>query len=511
MPANLSGSFPPVFGQEVFLLKKFIVSISAVICLVISNLAILPVGAAVAPSVSSRFASTEFIQEHYGFFGDYFSYGYTQVNDYGDWYVEYSTVEYFDFSDSTIKLITKENNNGIYTFETNYPVSLYRVTTTYRSTDPDNIDIGYQQTGAHYTKFVYDSINDKIYLNDEQLFVDPSLQYKYILFDIAGINNNPDNLDVRVTFSPRLDGEVDRSFIMPDGNKGYASSLTMFVENHSSCPIQYQMSIYKANQVNLRPTIDDDRSKDSVVYDDDPVFIYFSKNWVYTRDTTNQFTDAMALPMKVNKASSFHYLAASSSETVTFNYNQINLTEGVEYKVVVKAVRNEIGIISEIFYNNENNDTFGDNDLKMIDSSSIKTVYESNFKMLQYSDVNYDSSATSNGVLSYNGANGITDLFDYNLSYDAKENDDGTIDYESVNKYSDQNSWFNNMGTGGSIYYPSGSSGSSGSVYNNLVAQSSSIFGFFSSFLNLFPFEFRLIFNIGFWSIIIIAIVKKVF
>ena len=508
MPANLSGSFPPVFGQEVFLLKKFIVSISAVICLVISNLAILPAGAAEAPSLSDRFASTEFIQEHYGFTGDYFSYGYTKVNDYGDWYVEYSSVEYFDFSNTDIELITKENNNGIYTFETSYPVSLYLITTTYRSTDPDNIEVGYQTSGAHYTKFVYDSINDKIYLNDQQLFVDSSLQHKYTLFDIAGINNNPDNLDVRVTFSPRLDGEVDRSFIMPDGNKGYASSLTMFVENHSSSAVQFTFDIYKANQVNLRPGGLSGGSLDTIhstVYDDDPVFSYYSNEWVYSHKTDTHEDFWNTTPFKINKATRYHYLAAGSSVTLTFDYDMINLVEGVEYKAVVTANPNEYDMSSEMFVHQASE---GDPypELKQISVDTVKTVFESNFKMLQYSDVKYDSNKSNYGVLPYNGANGITDAQRYEFSRDAIENEDGSVDYDSKNFYDGESSWVKDMYDLSSFNSISGSS-----QYNRVVSQSSSVFGFFSSFLNLFPFEFRLIFNIGFWSIIIIAIVKKVF
>lgn len=71
--------------------------------------------------------------------------------------------------------------------------------------------------------------------------------------------------------------------------------------------------------------------------------------------------------------------------------------------------------------------------------TSVRDIPLPNFIM----DVVYDPTSNANGVLAYNGLNGITDKNNYEYSRNAIENSDGTIDYTSKNNYTDKSSWVN--------------------------------------------------------------------
>lgn len=304
------------------------------------------------------------------------------------------------------------------------------------------------------------------------------------------------DLNVDVSFNPVLSGDVDRSFTAA-GNTGLLSELNMFVRNRSLFPIQYKMSIFKANQSNIRPVGLD--INNTTVYDDDPVFIYYSQGWAYTNRADTNGSLVTDVGYLTNKANMWHRVDKDDNDSVFIQFSQINLKEGESYRVVVHAIKCPYDNPSNVFVQYPETAEAVYPELHQLNSHDIQVVYDSTFTMLQYNDVKYDPNDSRGGVLPFNGDQGYLQVQNYEQSRDAIVNDDGSIDYSSHNFYEQRQQELAN-------YYSSGSSKS----YNSVISQFSGVFAFISSVLSFFPSSILIIFNLGFWSIVIIAIIKKV-
>ena len=323
----------------------------------------------------------------------------------------------------------------------------------------------------------------------------------------------PQRLSVLVDFSPDLIGNVDRQITATDGTKSMRKDLAMEVINQSNFPIQYDMRIYKVNQNSSRDwslnpeTFATQFDSDSVSYDDDPVFIYYKNEWVYTTNYDSESTFWDLEPVKENKGASWHYLAANSQDIVTFNFTQINLDENVDYYVEVRAVRNDYGCSSEkIVYLASDNPAVSE--YKQIQGDDIVTVYHEQFKMINYSDVVYNPNEDSNGVLPYNGKNGIVSRNTYQYGRNARDNGNGNIDYTARNLYTDQNSWYNQQYH--RVVSNHTSTASSGSVPSNITNLFDSFMKFVSYVFLRFPANMQTIYVYGFVSVVVLGIVLKV-
>lgn len=327
-----------------------------------------------------------------------------------------------------------------------------------------------------------------------------------IMFSINGHLYDPNALNVEVSFSPALVGDVDRS-LTNGTNTALMNQLVMSVQNNSRFAIQYEMYIEKTDKVNLRGSITDKNT----YYDDDPVFVYYGNEWIYTipYDTDQEIWSNEV--SNQNKPSQWHYVAANSPDIVIFDFDQINLEEGVNYTVVVKAIRCDFGQASDYFSSLTYDDRIYP-ELKMLDLDSIETVYSSSFSMLQYSDVHYNPDSSANGVLPYNGLSGISQASRYRMSRSAIQNPDGSINYDDVNMYDDKNSWYNkqfekNYDVLGQ--YNNSGSGSSSSEYNNLLVHVSGVYAFITSVLGFFPLQIVQVMNLALWATLFIIIIRR--
>lgn len=327
-----------------------------------------------------------------------------------------------------------------------------------------------------------------------------------------------DVYDVSVSFSPDLRGNVDRSIINPEGTKSMLSNLVMTVTNNCNFDIQYYMRIMKKTQVTHRYSRENSdanfsagskESSLSLSYDDDPVFIYYSDEWVYTHEIDDMYRSMNnSFFEKANKSTQWHFLPKGSTATVTFDWSQINMTEGEEYVCTVTCVRNDYGIAStQIVFLASDDPAYPE--LKQIQGDNIQTVYNSEFVMINYSDVVYDPNNTNNGVKPYNGKNGILDNQTYAYSRNAREDKDGNIDYSGKNLISDKNSWlnqqYNNAFSNHQNYYSS-----SGSVPSSLAVQFNSFLSFVNSIFSNFPNDIRSVYIYGFVGIVVLGIILKV-
>ncbi len=246
-------------------------------------------------------------------------------------------------------------------------------------------------------------------------------------------------------------------------------------------------------------------------YDNNYVFMYFSNSWVYSSSLDDAPSYNNSLPEKQNKATHYHYVAAGDSVAVFFNYSQIKLVEAQEYTVYVMASRCDYDYASELVVSRVE-DIYPE--MKQVHPAQV--VYQSDFSMVHYSDVKYDPGDTSNGVLPFSS---YEDISKYHLSYNAKEDADGKIDYTGKDVYSDKNSWYYDPASwkGPGTHDSSNSSdldlsvSSVSSSFSNLSRSFSGFFSFVNSTLNFFPSSFKVILSLGLTSIVVLALFKAVF
>lgn len=323
------------------------------------------------------------------------------------------------------------------------------------------------------------------------------------------IIHNADNTPhVSVSFSPSLSGNVNRE-INNNGSISYLSNLNMTVSNSSSFPVQYKMYIMKTEQTTHRPyNFDSSAGTEGISsswhtkYDDDPVFIYYSDEWVYSTnlDYSDQYYNGQ--PQKQNKSTEWHYLSAGSSSTVNFKFSQINLQEGCSYTCYVEAIKCPYDCASRMFVSLATSEAAYPEYKQLLTDDKV-LVYQSSFTMLQYSDVKYDPSDKSNGI---NPFSDYADLQGYNLSYNAIQDSNGNVDYSSKNVVTDKNSWWYTRSQNLS-YNTVSDSGSFGSITN----YTTNFLSFISSVLGFFPQTFLSVFTVGMTSLVVVGLIKVVF
>ena len=325
----------------------------------------------------------------------------------------------------------------------------------------------------------------EIIWGDQEIHSSEIIKFEYKIGDLEDKYHS-----VKVAFHPALSGNVNRE--VNDGDtSSMISKLKMYVKNYGSSPVQYSMAIYEKNSSTFR----NGDSNPDIYFGDDPVFCYYSNDWVYGVQDEDMRSSEGALwtnlPVEYNKPSPWHYLASRSTDSVTFNFSQINLKQGVEYTVIVNVVSlptdydhaTLIGMDSDI-------------SAYTVDFNTKETVYQSDFVMLQYDDIVYDPDDNSNGVLPYDGYSGNGQANVYDGSYNAY-GFDGQYFYEGKTGSRGNNN--------GSSLFPSNSN----TKYNTVLSQSSSVFSFFSVILSYFPSDIWIVLNIALWTGLIVFIVRR--
>lgn len=451
---------------------------------------------------------------HPNYPSSYFSNYYYCVYLTPDEYNKYSSGSPYNF---TIKCIFTDSSD--ITNSTNfYILNKTRLTVNLHFSSSNNFSLS---TGFddHYDKyFIYykntGSFIDEntssikyIFIGDDRInYCDNNIYY----YQYSNIDNFPffydyeasqSALNVNVVFNPELSGEVDRSVTLDDGSTALRDSITMVVYNHSRFDIQYKMDIYRKEDLSEFATVAPG------VY---PVFTYYEKDWVYGNSLDNN-ADFWNKTEKQNKATSQHLIWSGRSDIVSFNFSQLPLSEGVNYTVVVRATRNDYKFPSEIVA-----DYLEEPDPGRYQVSQSEVVFRSDFSMKQYSDVKYDHSDNSNGVLPFQGKD---DKQQYENSYYAKEDDSGNVDYEGKDVYNDPDSWYNdkfNHDINHDKSYPGlvgdkESGGSSDGTFTSFASSFSNYFQFLAYIFNYFPVGIKNVFLIGFVGIMAVVLLKVVF
>lgn len=320
-----------------------------------------------------------------------------------------------------------------------------------------------------------------------------------------------DSLNVFVSFSPSLSGNVDREVISQSGEKSMKSQLYMQVVNQSNFDIQYKMEIYKTHQQSTRDQARTEAMQngllvdDNVFYDSDPIFIYYADSWVYGVNFDSQNTMMNGEPVKENKPSPWHFVGRGTQDIVTFDFTQINLLEGEEYTVKVTAIKTAFGCASEIFMPDYE---IVYPELYQLNAGEQEIVYQSNFVMINYSDVHYDANNTNNGVKPFNGREGMTASQSYTYSRNARENQDGSIDYSSRNLYTNPNSWLSQQRS--SVITNHNSYINQSSVPSSLNNYFNGVLGLITNVFGHMPKDFQNVYIYGFTTLVVLGIILKV-
>lgn len=392
----------------------------------------------------------------------------------------------YDFNDDNIVPIYENDSfiryhgfKDIRRWIFSYDVSTAKYDIDVVDLNPYDYDLVYFKESGQFNAISKDIQNSSISTPHLHIFYVDTTVPNFPLFDY----NFDSSLDVQVRFSPDLTGSVDRSFTDSEGSTYLRSDLSMRVNNFSKFPIQYMMDI---------------RPVDS---NTDFVFRYYKNDWVYAPNIDSAGNYWNQIPQKQQKATNCHYVGSGQVDVVNFNFNQINLVEGIEYVVEVYAARNDYGIASELVVSSVE-DVYPE-----LYQVQYTLVHESVFSMKQYSDVKYDPTNNSNGVLPYDFELGQK----YEHSYNAVEKEDGEIDYTGKDVYSDKDSWYHkpidDNTQGGSF----SSSTSSSNGFSNFAKSFQNFFGFIRYMFNFLPKDAKTLFTIGFTGITIIALVKVLF
>ena len=435
---------------------------------------------------------------YYMVYKDQYDYQY-----YRDSYTFY--VMYFSLSSDTP--IIDNDENSVYCVSSFYSYTYYENSYDFSATFSNFSDS--PNSDGYYYFLVYDKVRDQAFWQrSSSSTITPS---RFPLVHLYLVDSNlsefgGSSLSVDVRFRPGLSGSVDRMLDNGDGTKSMVSQMRMTVVNNSRFPIQYKMYIMKKNRSSFRGgNLGAQHVNEK--YDDDPVFIYYSNEWVYSNNLNNSQDWYNGHTQKQNKSTEWHYVSAGGSTAVLFNYSQIKLVENEEYTCIVEAVRNDYDCASRMFVYHATSEAAYP-EYKQIWGDDKVAVYQSDFTMIHYSDVKYDPNDTSNGVNPY-GSYG--DSLSYEWGYNAVDEGNGNVDYNSKNLFKDKNSWYNTQYNPNGIVVPGSYSSSGSSSFDNLSGTLSGYFNFVSSVLGYFPGPVVSVFSFGVTAIVIVAFFKWVF
>lgn len=402
-----------------------------------------------------------------------------------------------------------EEDNGVYKVSFTDSVALTRIERGY-----SGFDSGYDYS---VYCFKYDSINNTIVFYSGFNFTSEVwIPGDWVVYQVdSNILNSTVLPDVVVKFTPDLSGSVSRN-VSVNGNDSKLQSISMYIENRSSFNIQYQMRIYKADQISSRWDYEnpDNYSRDnlSTSYDDDPVFIYYSNTQVYSHIKTDSKLPGLGnhKPSSLyTKASYFHKLSAGQSETISFPLSMINLSENVNYRVVVSAYKLDYDYVTEAFVTPGYSDV--DKSNYEYDTETLVTAYDSVFNFSDLSGVKYDPNKTSGNILSYNGSNGISDQKRYSVNYDAVTDlKTGETKIGHVDNFNSDSYW-ESIGVPFQNKHNNFLSDLDSDInISSFSGMFSRVFGGVNMFMNYLPPSIMSVFVFGFSCIVVIAIIKAV-
>lgn len=511
-------------------MKKILLIIPVVFCLVLSSLSIIPVHAAnyLQTPAESYPGSSYFVHpldnllEVAGNPKYYFWYNTYQDKDDGKHRIETKFIYYDDE-------ISVEEDNGIYTIKF-LGVSGYSLVDVQHDSLPD---YDFKSGGMSHDvlkTIIFDSNTNELFRvrdNSEQVSYITN-GFSFNVFETNMFEADSDELDIDVIFTPTLSGSCDFTHeivndVPPLASKPWekpedttykhtiqSNNFSINVRNNSKFGVQVLMAIVpQGESLSFHSVSELGTTAVSAVYDTrtNPLFVWWSEEWNYFYDSLISHSDASftdwGSKFTCSKQLSnipWHYVGGKSSITHDFSLDQMKIQKGVKYDVLVYAVKCDYGCASRqsAF---ENADYY-------VDYSSIKLVYSSNFWITFSVTFNPNSTYGGNVVFTQPGE-AIMEGWK-SKGYIDSVTGETVIKSKDFNGYSEENIKITGDPTNNHLHSGAWESAySSSDSYTNLLSNSKSFFSFVRSVLGYFPSTVLTVVNLGLWSILILAIVRR--
>lgn len=474
--------------------KRFVLVLPAIVCIVFSFVPIYSFALDAddfRPYIKNYCLDSTGFNEVYGISPDfYFNYSCFDNDDrYMSFYVYYN---YSDFivsqnEDSDLIIIDFPSTAKLHNFNLvcsafdSGSTSFCSYSSTFRKCD--RIVFNKNTRSAIFYKYLSSGELDYYYSYDIPVSYDTNL------FE------DPFKLNVDVTFSPALSGEVDRSF-ENNGKTYYDKSFEMTVTNNSSKAIQYRMFIQEGE---LRAP--------SVVqqFKSDLVFYYMSVNWVYSGDVKSGSSVSDYVEKQL-KPTNWMYCASGESNSHLVNWNQVNLKQGQKYSVFVQAVLTDETVATEVFTSGARHS---------VSLSDAEYVFGSEFSVKYLGDVSFDASCSDNGIVPLTSDRDLAEqLYTRYAYFDPTKPALNNTVYDEYHALSDSDSWYYDEDKdtnpwGQPIYVGGDSYSNQSNDINNFMTSSSAYLRFLSSVYGFFPVPVWTAISCGIFLIVIIGIVKR--
>lgn len=488
-------------------MKKILLIIPVVFCLVLSSLSVIPVHASGflnTPAESYEGASCqvhplEQLLEQTGNPKYYFWYNTYRIKDDDKYQIETKFIYYDDE-------INVEEDNGIYTIKF-LGSSGYSLIAVEHDSLPD---YDFKSGGMSHDvlkTIIFDSNTNELFRvrdNGEQVsYITDGFSFNVFETNMFEAGSG----DFSVEFFPELTGEISNSVEMEGKTFNYPY-LQVDVHNKTSDYYQYAIFIVeKGTKITFGDYNDISTSKSGYFFTNKAIYCYVTDEWFKTNTVISSSeasggsgtvgTGLSALNL-VYAPSAWHRSEPSSnSRPLAIGWNQLNLVPNTEYDAVCIACPIKVKSYGE----NRISDYYIFNyPQHPINGSEPREVYRSTFtvsKPMPYDPTNNDFDYTDTHVYGFD-SNNPSSTFS-NLS--ALISDSGKL------VVGNQKFGGTVSGAGHSINNSSFSDFSDVSGFSGIF---SNVFGYITSFFRYLPNGFSAVFLFGFSAIVVIAIIKAV-
>lgn len=434
---------------------------------------------------------------------EYFYFQVCNVSNYGsdNWVRYYQSFYFYPFGND---IVTGSESNGVYTFISsgNFQMVKGQSYCYYSYENPNYVDFRDKECtlqGNQPNSIVFDSVNNTVTLcTDGNTSGGISLTNGGIFSEILDVDFNmdsmtysPDALNVEVIVNPELSGSFNRTSVLPTNGVAITQEWFNFeIENHSRYGVQWLFAIVEEGSaipwkvLNLY-----DRGIDCIDHSDDVKYVYYANEECYILQSLGFYTTAVL-------TSPMHYTAPNSdSGQYTIKWDMMNLQKNHNYDVVVYAVKNDAGLTSWV----QNSMRFNVEKGGEVRYEDSVEVYRSTFSI--ENPAVYDANSSINGAPA-NDSNTDFDalantMYSYADVYSDSEVKYGTFDYR-----------YDIQGNDKELSYIDNYSSSS-NKFQTLMRNTSSVFSFYAGVLKFFPSDWLSMYQLGIFSIIVIAIIRR--
>lgn len=433
---------------------------------------------------------------------EYFYFQVCNVSNYGSdkWVRYYQSYYFYPYGSDSV---TGSESNGVYTFISsgNFQMVQGQSYCYYSYENPNYVDFRDKECtlqGNQPNSIVFDSVNNTVTLctngnTSGGISLTNGGIYSEILdvdFNMDSMTYAPDALNVSVEVTPNLSGSYNRT-TTNNGVSMTDDSFNFKVINNSRYGVQWAMAIVEEDAALPFNLLNyNERGVDTIDHTSDVKYVYISSELCYLQKGMSLWTTAT-----IN--SPMHYTAANSNSGLNFiKWDMVNLEKNHNYDIVVYAVKNDADLTSYVESSLLYQGAYGDE----VDLTNIQEVYRSTFSLVNPAVYNPDSSI--------NGAVANDQNTDYDTLTNTMYSYTDVVDGVEQTIYGQYDYRSQILGQDKDLSYIDNYSGTG--KFQKLMQNTSSVFGFYAAVLKFFPNDWLSMYQLGIFSIVVIAIIRRV-